>query len=195
MSKNRLINEALQKLINGNERFADSKSINPNQTIERRNEVLQGQNPFAVIVGCSDSRVPPEIIFDQGIGDLFIIRTAGNIVDDVALGSIEYAVDHLGTPIVVVLGHGKCGAVTATVQGGEAHGHIGSIVKTILPAVEKAKTQSGDLTNNSIKANVGLVVDTIKSAKPIITAALEQGKVKVVGAYYDIESGEVEFIL
>jgi carbonic anhydrase len=195
MTNDQLINESLQKLTEGNKRFVDSKSIHPNQTLARRNEVLKGQNPFAVIVGCSDSRIPPEIIFDQGIGDLFIIRTAGNIVDDVALGSIEYAVDHLGTPLVVIFGHGKCGAVTAVVQGGEAHGHIGSIVKIIAPAVEKAKAQCGDLIYNATITNIGLVADTVKASKPIITKALEQGKVKIVGAYYDIESGKVEFIV
>jgi len=195
MSNDQLVNESLQKLTEGNKRFVDSKSIHPNQTLARRNEVLKGQNPFAVIVGCSDSRIPPEIIFDQGIGDLFIIRTAGNIVDDVALGSIEYAVDHLGTPLVVILGHGKCGAVTAVVQGGEVHGHIGSIVKIIAPAVEKAKAQCGDLIVNATRTNIGLVADTVKASKPIITKALEQGKVKIVGAYYDIESGKVEFIV
>jgi carbonic anhydrase len=194
MSDNQSIQEALQKLADGNKRYTGSKLAHPNQTVERRNEVSKGQKPFAVIVGCSDSRIPPEIIFDQGIGDLFVIRVAGNIVDDVALGSIEYAVDHLDTPLVVVLGHGKCGAVTATVQGGEAHGHIGSIVRMIAPAVEKAKTQSGDLTDNAIRANVELVVDAVRSSKPILTKALEQGKVKIVGAYYDIEKGKVDII-
>ncbi|MCX5808988.1 MAG: carbonic anhydrase [Proteobacteria bacterium] len=195
MSDNQSIQEALQKLADGNKRFIGSKLTHPNQTAERRNEVSKGQKPFAVIVGCSDSRIPPEIIFDQGLGDLFVIRVAGNIVDDIALGSIEYAVDHLGTPLVVVLGHGKCGAVTTTVQGGEAYGHIGSIVKTIAPAVEKAKAQSGDLTDNAIRANVELVVEKIKSSKPILAKALEQGTIKIAGAYYDIETGKVDIII
>ncbi len=195
MSDNQSIQEALQKLADGNKRFFGSKLTHPNQTAERRNEVSKGQRPFAVIVGCSDSRIPPEIVFDQGLGDLFVIRVAGNIVDDIALGSIEYAVDHLGAQLVVVLGHGKCGAVTAAVQGGEAHGHIGSIVKTIAPAVEKAKAQSGDLTDNAIRANVELVVEKIKSSKPILAKALEHGKIKIAGAYYDIETGKVELIV
>jgi carbonic anhydrase len=195
MSDNQSIKEALQKLADGNKRFIGSKLTHPNQTAGRRNEVSKGQKPFAVIVGCSDSRIPPEIIFDQGLGDLFVIRVAGNIVDDIALGSIEYAVDHLGTPLVVVLGHGKCGAVTATVQGGEAHGHIGSIVKTIAPAVEKAKSQPGDLTDNAIRANVELVVEKIKSSKPILVEALEKDTIKIMGAYYDIETGKVDIII
>jgi len=187
------IDEALQKLIVGNQRFAGSRLIHPNQSAERRTEVSNGQKPFAVIVGCSDSRIPPEIIFDQGLGDLFVIRVAGNVVDDAALGSIEYAVDHLGAQLVVVLGHGKCGAVTATVQGGEAHGHIGSIVKAISPAVEKAKGCSGDLTDNAIKANVELVVTTIESSQPVLSELAESGRIRIVGAYYDIETGVVEF--
>ena len=157
------IGQALEKLVEGNKRYFLLKQSHPNQGIERRKEVKNGQKPFAVIVGCSDSRIPPEIIFDQGLGDLFVIRVAGNIVDDVALGSIEYAASHLGSQLVVVLGHSKCGAVTATVQGGEVHGHIGSIVKAIAPAVERAKAETGDLTDNSIKANALLVADQIKS--------------------------------
>ncbi len=139
MINNTVIDQALQTLLDGNKRFAAGRQLHPNQGKERRDEVAKGQKPFAIIVGCSDSRIPPEILFDQGIGDLFIIRLAGNIVDDMALGSIEYAADHLGSRLVVVLGHSKCGAVTATAQGGEAHGHIGSIVKAIAPAVDRAK--------------------------------------------------------
>jgi carbonic anhydrase len=186
--------DAMLKLLEGNKRYASSKSVHPNQTAERRTEVSNGQAPFAVIVGCSDSRIPPEIIFDQGLGDLFIIRVAGNIVDDIALGSIEYAVDHLGTNLVVVLGHGKCGAVSATVQGGEAHGHIANIVEVIAPAVEKARSQSGDIIDNAIKANIGLVVNRIVSSKPILSDLVNNGKLKVTGAYYNIESGVVEII-
>ena len=186
--------DAMLKLLEGNKRFVASKLVHPNQTAERRAEVANGQAPFAVIVGCSDSRIPPEIIFDQGLGDLFIIRVAGNIVDDVALGSIEYAVDHLGTDLVVVLGHGKCGAVSATVQGGEAHGHIADIVKVIAPAVEKAKSQSGDIIDNAIKANIELVVDKISSSKPILSNLVSSGKLKIIGAYYNIESGAVEIM-
>lgn len=194
MSDNQAIKDALQKLADGNKRFTGSKLIHPNQTGERRAEVSKGQKPFAVIVGCSDSRIPPEIIFDQGLGDLFVIRVAGNIADEIALGSIEYAVEHLGTQLVMVLGHGKCGAVTATAQGGEAHGHIGSIVKTIAPAVEKVRGKPGDLADNAIRANVGLVVDTIMTSKPILAKLAGEGKIKVVGAYYNIESGSVEML-
>ena len=188
------INQALQTLIEGNKRFAAMNGTHPNQGKERRDEVKGGQKPFAVIVGCSDSRIPPEILFDQGIGDIFVIRLAGNIVDDTALGSIEYAVDHLGTRLVVVLGHAKCGAVTAATQGGEAHGHIGSIVQLIIPAVEQARAKSGDLVDNSIKENARLVAATIASSKPILSKMVEDGKIAVLPAYYDIDTGMVELL-
>lgn len=188
------IGQALKELTEGNKRYFLSKQSHPHQSTERREEVAKGQKPFAVIVGCSDSRIPPEIIFDQGLGDLFVIRVAGNIVDDVALGSIEYAVSHLGSQLVVVLGHSKCGAVTATVQGGEAHGHIGHIVKAIAPAVERAKAETGDLTDNSIRANALLVADQIKSSKPILSEMIQNGKIEVVSAYYDIDSGKVTIL-
>lgn len=188
------IHEALQKLIDGNKRYIAAKLIHPNQGAKRRAEVVKGQHPFAVIVGCSDSRVPPEIIFDQGLGDLFTIRVAGNIVDDVALGSIEYAVGHLGTKLIIVLGHGKCGAVSATVQGGEAHGHIGSIVNAILPALEQAKGRSGDLIENTIRANVELVVSQIQSSKPILAGLVQESKIQVIGTYYNIDNGVVDII-
>ncbi|HOE17456.1 MAG TPA: carbonic anhydrase [Syntrophorhabdaceae bacterium] len=186
--------QALKKLIDGNKRFASLKQKHPNQGVRRRSEVSKGQKPFAVIVGCSDSRIPPEILFDQGIGDIFVIRDAGNIVDDVVLGSIEYAVDHLGTRLVVILGHSKCGAVTATVQGGEAHGHVGSIVKAIIPAVRKAKGKKGDLIDNAIRANIDIVTKQVKSSTPVIAKLVRTGKVKVVGAYYDIDTGLVQIL-
>ncbi len=194
MTSNPEIGQALQKLIEGNKRFFTSRQSHPNQQRERRQELASGQKPFAVIVGCSDSRIPPEIIFDQGLGDLFVIRVAGNVVDDIALGSIEYAVDHLGTKLIVVLGHSKCGAVTATVQGGEAHGHIGSIVEAIRPAIEIAKGLPGDLTDNTIKANTRLVADQIQSSGPILSELVHLGKIAVVSAYYNIESGEVHIL-
>lgn len=194
MSNNLSIEDVLQKLADGNKRYVSSAMLHPNQTAERRAEVSKGQNPFAVIVGCSDSRIPPEILFDQGIGDLFVIRVAGNIADEIALGSIEYAVEHLGTQLVMVLGHGKCGAVNATVQGGEIHGNIAGIIKTIAPAVEKVRGKPGDLADNAIRANVGLVVDTIMTSKPILAKLAGEGKIKVVGAYYNIESGLVEIL-
>jgi carbonic anhydrase len=131
--------EAHKMMIEGNKRYVAGKASHKNQDSTRRMDVTGGQHPFAVVISCSDSRVPPEIIFDQGIGDLFVIRLAGNIVDDAALGSIEYAIEHLGTKYIMVMGHESCGAVKATVQGGEAPGHIGSIVKAIQPAIDSVR--------------------------------------------------------
>jgi carbonic anhydrase len=186
--------EALVKLMAGNRRYTSGAAAHPHQDTARRQEVLGGQQPFAIILSCSDSRVPPEVFFDQGIGDIFIIRDAGNIVDDVVLGSIEYAAEHLGVPLIVVLGHDKCGAVTATIQGGEAPGHIGSLVKAIAPAVEKARTQPGELLDNAIWQNVKDVAAAIAGDAPLLTHLIHQGKLKVVGARYHLDSGEVELL-
>lgn len=183
--------DALAKLLEGNRRFVSGKAAGPNRSAARRAETAGGQKPFAIIVSCADSRVPPEILFDQGIGDLFIVRAAGNVVDDVAIGSIEYAVEHLGANLIVVLGHRKCGAVAATVAGGEAPGHIGAIVNKIKPAVAAARDRSGDPLDNAIKANVKLVSQDLGKSEPILRPMAEDGAVKVVGAYYDIENGAV----
>jgi carbonic anhydrase len=186
--------ENLKKLLDGNKRCAVCKPKYPRQGPRRRKEIAKGQKPFAVVVGCSDSRIPPELVFDQGFGDLFVVRVAGNIADDVALGSVEYAVSHLGTELVVVLGHGSCGAVTAATKGGKAHGHLAPIMKALKPAVQKAKRMSGDLVDNAIRANVELVVHQIRTSEPVLASMVKEGKVDVVGAYYDLESGRVELI-
>lgn len=185
---------ALKKLEEGNKRYVEAKFTHPNQTKERREEVAKGQHPFAVIVSCSDSRVPPEVIFDQGLGDLFVIRVAGNIVDDAVLGSIEYAIEHLGAKLVVVLGHERCGAVDATVKGGEAPGHIKGLVEAIKPAVEKSKDQAGDKLDNAVKANVAIVVDKIKTSEPIIKEFVHEKHLKIVGARYDLDEGNVTIL-
>jgi carbonic anhydrase len=156
--------------------------------------VANGQRPFAVIVSCSDSRVPPEIIFDQGIGNLFVVRCAGNIVDDAGLGSIEYAAEHLHVSLIVVLGHERCGAVEAAVKGGEAPGHIKSLVEAIRPAVEKVKGRPGDLAENAMRGNVKLVVDHLKASKPILEHLVHKGTLSVIGARYDLDDGHVILI-
>ena len=189
--------QALQQLMSGNQRYVTAQVtqlLHPHQTPQRRAEVAQGQHPFAIILSCADSRVPPEIVFDQGLGDLFVVRVAGNIVDDVVTGSIEYAAEHLHVPLLVVMGHSKCGAVAATVAGGEVPGHLPSLVQAIQPAVDKAKGQLGDLLDNAIKANVALVVEQLKSSQPILAHLVHEGKLKVVGARYDLESGAVDVI-
>jgi carbonic anhydrase len=186
--------EALKRLLEGNKRYVSGHTKGPNRSAARRTELARAQHPIAVVVSCSDSRVPPELLFDQGFGDIFVIRTAGNIVDSIELGSIEYAVDHLGTKLIVVLGHERCGAVTATLQGGEAPGNIKSVVDAIKPAVEKGKarhTGHGELLDSCIISNVKQVAEKIRTAKPILSEKVEDGMLKVVGAYYDLDSGLV----
>jgi len=190
-------NEAKQLLVDGNKRFVDAKQANIDLGNTQRAALLKGQKPFAAILSCSDSRVPPELVFDQGLGDLFIIRNAGNIIDAVSLGSIEYAVEHLHTPLLVVMGHQSCGAVTATVEGGEAPGSISAIVEKIAPAVERAK-QAGDvpkeeLIAKAIRENVKATLAEIEKS-PIIEHALANGKLTIIGAEYHLDSGEVEWL-
>lgn len=186
--------QALQQLMEGNQRYTASQLIHPHQIPARRIEVAGGQHPFAAVVGCSDSRVPPEIIFDQGLGDLFVTRLAGNLVDDLALGSLEYAVEHLGVPLIMVLGHRRCGAVAAAVEGGEAHGHIGHLIRAIEPAVSEVKNQPGDLLDKAIKVNIARIVGRLRSSKPILGKMIDENHLKIVGAYYDLDCGKV-FIL
>lgn len=182
--------EALSRLKAGNERFAKSKVSTGKPVAARRAETAKGQHPFAIIVGCADSRVAPEIIFDQNIGDLFVIRTAGNLVDDYALGSIEYAVDHLGTRLIVVLGHSRCGAVTAALAGDSAPGHVNSLVRDIQPAVIAAKGKQGDAVANAIHENDAQVAKKIRSLAELGELA---SQVRVVEGYYDLDTGKVEW--
>lgn len=184
----------LEKLLEGNRRYV-SGSYKTDRTPARREEVASGQKPFAVIVTCSDSRTPPEHIFDAGIGDVFVIRTAGNIVDKIALGSVEYAAEHLGTPLVVVLGHSKCGAVTASTAEGHVHGNIGEIVKEIRPAVEKAKLANPEnLVEEAVKINAHMTSDKLVDNSDILAEFVKKGKLKIVTAKYDLDSGEVAVI-
>ncbi|MFZ5570820.1 MAG: carbonic anhydrase [Thermodesulfobacteriota bacterium] len=194
-SSNSVNTEMAQKmLLEGNKRYSEGKPIHPNQNAGRRMELAQSQKPFAVILSCSDSRVPPEILFDQGIGDLFVIRIAGNILTAEALGSIEYAVEHLGVSYIMVLGHERCGAVSAAVKGGEAPGHIGSLVKAIQPAVSQANNKPGDVIENAVEANVGIVVQQLKTSVPILKEFVEKSKITVVGARYDLDDGIVAIL-
>ena len=184
--------EALSRLKAGNERFAQSKVSSGKPVAARRAETAKDQHPFAIIVGCADSRVAPEIIFDQTIGDLFVIRTAGNLVDDYALGSIEYAVDHLGTRLIVVLGHERCGAVTAALAGGSAPGHINSLVRDIQPAVTAAKGREGDALTNAIHENDAEVAKKIRSQAQLGELAAQ---VRIIEGYYDLDTGKVEWAI
>jgi carbonic anhydrase len=182
--------DALARLKTGNERFASSKVSAGKPVAARRAETAKDQHPFAIIVGCADSRTAPEIIFDQSIGDLFVIRTAGNLVDDYALGSIEYAVGHLGTRLVVVLGHARCGAVSAALGGDSAPGHVNSLVRDIQPAVTAAKGKEGDALVNAIYENDAEVAAKIRKEAQLGELA---SQVKIVEGYYNLDTGKVEW--
>jgi carbonic anhydrase len=185
----------VKDLIDGNQRFLNGKAARPHQDAARRTELVAGQKPFAAVVTCSDSRVPPELVFDLGLGDIFVVRTAGNVVDEMALASLEYAVEILGVPLIVVMGHQKCGAVSAAVQGGEAAGHIKNVVDEIMPAVQKAKTgKNSDLTAATVDIHLANMVDRIKTSEPILIEALKAGKIIVVGSRYDLDTGKVTLL-
>jgi len=189
--------EAKKLLEEGNKRFVEEELLKKDMGSARREELsTKGQKPFAVIVSCSDSRVPPELIFDQALGDVFVVRVAGNVVDPIAVGSVEYAVEHLKAPYVLVMGHEKCGAVKATVEGGEAPGSIGSIVEKIKPSVDKAKASGAtgeELVEEAVDENVSAVVAELEKS-PILEEAVKDGKLTIAGAKYHLESGEVTWL-
>ncbi len=187
------VKKILETLKRGNKNFVSGKWTG-DVTITRRQELLAGQHPVAIILTCSDSRVPPEFIFDRGLGDLFVVRTAGNCVDEIDLGSLEYGAEHLGTPLLLVLGHTRCGAVTAACEGGELHGHMKDIVDEINPAVKEAlKAKKEDLVNNAIVQNVRRIVKKLPEESEILHHLVEKGSLMIMGALYRMESGEVEF--
>ncbi|MBD2434511.1 MULTISPECIES: carbonic anhydrase [Fischerella] len=184
---------ALQKLMEGNQRFVQHQPQYPDQSQARLQEVAQAQHPFATILSCADSRVPAEIIFDQGIGDIFDVRIAGNIATPEAIGSIEYAVALLNTPLLMVLGHERCGAVTAAVQNELLPGEISTFVKAIKPVVAKVKYKPGDTVDNAVIANVHYQIQRLKRS-PLLSELLESGKLKIVGGRYDLDTGNVSII-
>jgi len=214
--------DAISRLKEGNGRFTAGNPQHPHETVDdrkymavnsyenagvialgmtseqaakRRAELAKSQHPFAIVLSCSDSRVPPEIIFDEGLGDLFIVRVAGNVLNDEGLGSIEYGVEVLGARLIVVLGHGSCGAVDAAMKTiaakGKAPGHIQSLVTALKPVVNS--TPKADL-ETMIKANVKHVVDALRSSTPILKARVDSGDVQVIGGYYTLDTGAVTFL-
>ena len=191
--------QALALLIEGNQSFLrGERPASELSNAQRRLELANGQAPFAAYVTCSDSRVPPELLFGRGLGELFIIRNAGNTVDTVALGSIEYAVAQLNTPLVVVMGHESCGAVGAAVkvvtENATFPGAIGRMIEPIIPAVLRVREQQGDLLENSVRSNVRAVVQQLRSqTDPLMQEPLQAGRLKIVGAYYDLDTGAVDF--
>ena len=189
--------QALRRLKEGNDQLKTEAPFRAERGRERRVQLAAGQAPFCVLVGCSDSRVPPELLFGRGLGELFIVRNAGNTVDTAALGSVEYGVGVLGCPLVVVLGHEKCGAVAAAVDVVEKNatfpGVIGEMVQPIVPAVLSVRGQAGDLLDNAVRANAMRVAARLKAQSPVIQDALRAGRVKVVAARYDLDDGDVDW--
>lgn len=184
----------LERLKQGNHRYITSTTVCHEDWTAKRSALIQNQAPFAIIVSCSDSRVPPEIIFDQTLGALFVVRVAGNIVDDFAIGSIEYGVSVLGANLILVLGHSNCGAVDAALKGMKFDNHIQSVLSAIQPAVNATKGESGNLLEKTTKANVRNVKEMLKRSKPVLAKLIENGTLQISGGYYDLESGKVEFL-
>jgi carbonic anhydrase len=202
-SKPRSGSEALDRLVAGNERFVAGTTANAGQDSVRRVEIAQGQEPFAIVLGCSDSRVPPTVIFDQGLGDLFVIRVAGNTATSpIVVGSVEYAAEHLHSVLVMVLGHSSCGAVKAAVAevttGSTEEGSIRKAVAPIVPVVEQAHhddpgLSEDELVEQSISANIERALEDLQ-AQPILSHLVEAGDLKIVGAEYDLHSGKVRLL-
>lgn len=188
---------ALEALKLGNIRFTSGQVRQPNRNAGRRQAVTTGQSPFAVVVTCSDSRLPPEIIFDQGIGDLYVVRTAGHILDDVALGSVEFAVKELQIPLVLVLGHQRCAVVSAAVQGDQiadlAPRALDGVREALEPVIARARALQGDMLNNAIDENVRMTVESLRASEPVLAAEVQAGRLAVRGARYQLTSGIVSF--
>ena len=206
MSEQPTSKEAFQRLVEGNERFIEGDSnFSRQDTLDRREQLASGQAPFAVILGCSDSRVPAELVFDQGLGDLFVIRIAGNVIAPSQIGSIEFAVERFGTPLVIVLGHTSCGAISATVEAlmnptvQTQCLNIGSIVKRIAPSVQEllnsgANLNKDQLISSACKANIRSSVNQLQHSSEFIEEMVEAGKLAIVDAEYDLETGRVNFL-
>lgn len=185
--------QALKLLMDGNKRFVTRKLEKPRQDWARVQEVAKGQNPFAAVLSCADSRIPSEIVFDQGFGDLFVCRVAGNVATPEEIGSLEFGAAVLGTKVIMVIGHERCGAVEATIKGAQVPGQIGSLIDAIKPALSRTKKFTGDPLAKAVKANVSLQVDNLK-ASPVLADLIASGKLKVVGAYYDLDAGTITLV-
>jgi carbonic anhydrase len=192
--------EALELLKKGNARYVTGTPAHPRQDFNRRETTAaKGQHPFATVLSCSDSRVPVEVLFDQGVGDIFVVRVAGNVANVDEVASIEYSADHLNTPLVVVLGHTHCGAVHAVAEKAEVHGNIPKLLKSIVPAVESVRKRNPKATpeallNEAIRANVWQAIEDLFRISPITGKRVKEGKLKVVGAIYHIDTGAITWM-
>jgi len=185
--------EALQQLLNGNQRFIAGKMEHPHQTPARRTAIAKRQHPFAAVLSCSDSRTAPEVILDRGLGDLFDVRVAGNVADQLVIESLDYSVKHLGVRLVLVLGHTRCGAVTAAVEGHEGPGDEGPLLAELRPAVAAAKGKPGDPVENAVRENVKLIVAKLAGSEEL-EPMVKSGELKVVGGIYDLATGKIELL-
>jgi carbonic anhydrase len=188
---------ALDRLMKGNMRYIDG--LTKRHDFKHEREALsKGQNPFAAVLSCADSRIAPELCFDTARGDVFVCRVAGNFADEEIIASFEYAVSVLNTPLIMVLGHGACGAVDATIKsikdGTTLPGHLPALVHALTPAVQAAQQQPGDLLANAVRSNVAMNVDRLKTTAPILKAAVDDKKLRVVGGIYELKSGLVELL-
>lgn len=190
---------AQRRLVEGNRRFVQNRPMHPHASAQRRVTIgLSGQHPFAIVLSCADSRVPPENVFDAGLGDLFVVRVAGHIVDDAVIGSIEYASQHLGARLLVVLGHEKCGAVQAAIDN-LREAHLRYLVEAIQPAVAKVRNEvpaadQRGLADRAIAANVFEAMSELESSEPVLRQLVARKQLKIMGAVYDLETGKVEFV-
>jgi carbonic anhydrase len=190
--------EALALLKKGNADFVAGRIAEPNASDKRRREIALAQTPFCAVLGCADSRVPPELLFNRGLGDLFTVRVAGNTLDPESLGSLEYGVEHLGIPLILVLGHERCGAVAAAIdvveKGARLSGSLNAIVDPIVPAVLGARKMKGDIFGNAVRENVRGVMARLATSEQAIMEPLAKGKLKIAGGIYDLDTGAVEFL-
>jgi carbonic anhydrase len=188
--------EAQKRLIAGNRRFYNQNRPYPNQTKRRLQSISKTQYPYAAILGCADSRVPPELIFDQGLGDLFVVRVAGNIASDEAIGSLEYSTTALGTQLIVVLGHKNCGAVAAAIKNKQVPGNLGTVVDGIQPAISQTQQRNNDTNDDrdAVINNIQFQTEKLQRNSPVLAKLISADRLKIVGAFYDIETGKVNFI-
>ncbi len=187
--------EALKKLKQGNKRFVQLHQKHPDESGKRRKEMLKGQHPFVIILSCSDSRVPPELIFDQGLGDIFEIRNAGNVLNPHVIGSIEYAVMHCGVKLIVIMGHQDCGAINATLSGISETEYIKALEDSIQPAIENCKAKGLEInSDNVVKAHVMQDIEELLEQDHELVKYMKEHDVKIIPAYYHLDSGKVEFL-
>mgnify|MGYP000844817263 CR=1 FL=1 len=186
--------QALERLLIGNRRYIAMRQLHPRQTVMHRQTLVEGQHPFAAILSCSDSRVPSELVFDQGLGDLFIVRTAGHAINELVLASLEYAVFALHVPLIMVLGHGQCGAVTAVMQATELPGHLPHLADSLRPAFDMVDPSAADAVDQAVRASSRFTAKYLETGSAVLQEAVQKGEMKIIPAYYDMSTGSVEIL-